>query len=596
MPSEIILMKSFTARLHKWRIKNIQNQQFVLLLSLIIGILSGLAAIILKNTVYYTHYFLTNDFDFQEDNILYLALPLIGIILTVLYIRFFVKDDIGHGISKILYSISKRSALIRPHNNYSSMAASTITVGFGGSVGLEAPIVLTGSAIGSSIGRFMRMNYRTRMLLIGCGAAGAIAGIFKAPIAGIVFVIEVLMLDLTLATLLPLLISAVTASVVAFFLMGKGVLFSFELLHPFQLGNLPYYLILGVMSGLVSLYFTRMTMYAENQMKRIKGTYLKAISGGVILGVLIFVFPSLFGEGYEALKDILAGHGEEIVNKSIFSGIGNSELFFLVVLLLIMGFKAVATAVTTGAGGVGGIFAPSLFMGGLTGLFTARLINFFAGPKVTESHFALVGMAGVMAGVMHAPLTGIFLIAEITGGYQLFTPLMITATIAYLTIHYFEPHSIYTKRLAARGELLTHDKDKAMLTLLKVNQLIEKNFVCVKANDSLGDFVKAVAKSKRNIFPVISDEGDFVGVVFINDVRHVIFQSEMYEKVFVRDLMFMPNEKVSPNDSMEDVAKIFQKTSHYNIPVIEHGKYIGFVSRANVFSAYRKMLRDLSGE
>ncbi len=589
-------MKSFSTKLFRWRIRHIQNRQFVLILSLVIGILSGLAAVLLKNTVYYTHYLLTNDFNFQADNYLYLALPLIGISLTVLYVRFFVKDEIGHGISKILFAISKRSALIRPHNNYSSMFASTITVGFGGSVGLEAPIVLTGSAIGSTIGRFMRLNYRTRMLLIGCGAAGAVAGIFKAPIAGVVFVVEVLMLDLTLSTLLPLLISAITAAMVAFFLMGKGVLFSFEVLHDFKLGSLPFYVLLGIFSGLISLYFTRMTMYTEGLFSHVKNIYLKVLSGGILLGILFFVFPSLFGEGYEALKDILAGHGDEIINTSIFSGIGHSELIFLAVLLLIMIFKAVATAATTGAGGVGGIFAPSLFMGGLTGLFTARLINFSLPWKVTESHFALVGMAGVMAGVMHAPLTGIFLIAEITGGYQLFTPLIITATISYLTIHYFEPHSLYTKRLAARGELLTHDKDKAMLTLLKVKQLIEKNFICVQADDSLGTFVDAVAKSTRNVFPVTDTDGTFMGVVFINDVRHVIFQQELYQKVFVRDLMFMPNEKVSPSDSMEDIAKIFQKTSHYNIPVIEDGKYIGFVSRANVFSAYRKMLRELSDE
>jgi len=579
-----------------WRIKHIQDRHFVIFLSFIIGILSGLAGVLLKDLVYYTHYFMTNGFDFKAINYMYFAYPMFGIILTVLFLKYVVKDNIDHGVSKILYAISKNNGVIKTHNTYSSMIGSSLTVGFGGSVGLEAPIVLTGSAIGSSLGSLFRLHYKTIILLIGCGSAGAIAGIFKAPIAGVIFAIEVLMLDLTMVTLIPLLIAAVTGSTIAFFLMGKDVVFSFQVDTPFIFTEIPFFILLGIFSGFVSLYFTRATMLTERKFKEIKNPVLRIGMGGAIIGTLIFIFPSLFGEGYEALLDILNGNGENIINQTIFSNLTGNNWLFLLVLLMIMFFKVIAMAVTTGSGGVGGVFAPTLFMGGVAGFFVARLINFVSSFKLNESVFSLVGMAGVMAAVMHAPLTAIFLIAEITGGYELFPQLIITATMAYLTIIYFEPHSIYTKRLAMRGELMTHDKDKAVLSMMKVEKLIEKNFKTIHPKATLGDLVKAIEGSSRNVFPVVDEENIFYGIVFMDNIRNIIFQPELYEKTYIAELMFMPETLVDPDESMEEVAKKFQQSGKFNLAVIKDGKYVGFVSRAKVFSSYRSLLKDFSDD
>lgn len=589
-------MQDITTKILRWRVRHISDRQYIYILAHVVGILAGLAAILLKNTVHYTHYLLTDGFGIIRNNYIFFISPLIGIGLTVFFVRYFVQDNIGHGVSRILYAISKNNSRLKPHNTWSSMVASTFTIAFGGSVGAEAPIVLTGSAIGSNLGRIARLNYRTTTLMIGCGAAAAIAGIFKAPIAGIIFAIEVLMLDLTLATMIPLLISASTASVVSYFFMGKAVLFNFTLATPFRLETIPYYILLGILAGAVSIYFTRASGFIEGKFKAIENTYHKVIFGGLTLGVLIFFFPSLFGEGYDALLAMLNGSGDVIVMQSFFAEFGKNPWLLPLILLLIMFFKVVAMSVTTGSGGIGGVFAPALFMGGVTGFFTARIINLLSPLKVTESNFALVGMAGVMAGVMHAPLTAIFLIAEITGGYQLLSPLIITATIAFITVQIFEPHSIYAKRLAERGELITHHKDKAVLSRMKVDELIERNFKTVSIEATLGEFVKVVAQSERNVFPVTDSDGVFLGVVFINDIREQLFNHELYNSVYVRDLMFMPDVKVSPDDSMEDVAKLFQSTSHYNLPVIQGGKYIGFVSRANVFSKYRKLLKEFSDD
>lgn len=588
--------KGLVGRFLIWRIKHVDNRNFIIVLSLIVGILSGFAAVILKNLVYYTHFFMTNGFKFSEINYMYFAYPGFGILLTILFVKLFVKDNLGHGVSRILYSISKKNGIIKPHNIYSSMISSSLTVGFGGSVGLEAPITLTGSAIGSSLGSFFHLNYKTVILMIGCGSAGAIAGIFKAPIAGTLFAIEVLMLDLTMATLIPLLISAVTGATVALFLMGKGVLFSFDVTTPFILKEIPFFILLGVFSGLVSLYFTRVAMYIEVIFQKMGKAYLKLLVGGVVLGLLIFVFPSLFGEGYEALMDILKGNGESIINQSIFSNLIENRWVFLILLLLILFFKVIAMASTTGSGGVGGIFAPSLFMGGVTGFFIARLINTLSTYQVSESNFSLVGMAGIMAGVMHSPLTAIFLIAEITGGYELLPPLIITATISYLTIMYYEPHSIYTKKLALRGELITHHKDKAVLSMMKVDKLIETNFLTINPEATLADLVKLISASSRNLFPVVDKENNFLGLIFLDHIRNIMFKPEIYNTTYVRDLMFMPETLVSPDDSMEEIAKKFQGTGKFNFAVIKDGKYMGFISRARVFSAYRNLLKDFSDE
>ena len=579
-----------------WRIRNIDNRNFVIFLSFLVGILSGFSAVLLKNLVYYTHFFMTNGFKFSENNYMYFAYPGIGILLTVIFVKLFVKDNLGHGVSRILYSISKNKGIIKPHNTYSSMISSSLTVGFGGSVGLEAPITLTGSAIGSSLANLFRLNYKALVLMIGCGSAGAIAGIFKAPIAGVLFAIEVLMLDLTMATLIPLLISAVTGATVAFFFMGKDVLFSFDVTTPFNLVEIPFFILLGIFSGFVSIYFTRGTMYIEGLFQKTGKAYFKILVGGIILGLLIFIFPSLFGEGYEALMDILNGNGENIINQSIFSNLIGKKWLFLFLLLLILLFKVIAMAVTTASGGVGGVFAPSLFMGGVTGFFVARTINTLSTYQVSESNLSLVGMAGIMAGVMHAPLTAIFLIAEITGGYELLPPLIITATIAYLTIVYFEPHSIYTKKLALRGELITHHKDKAVLAMMKIEKLLETNFLTINPDATLGDLVKLISTSSRNLFPVIDKENNFLGLVVMDHIRDIMFRPDVYETTKVCDLMFMPETVVNPEDSMEVIAKKFQTTGNFNLAVINNGKYLGFISRARVFSAYRNMLKDFSDD
>jgi chloride channel protein, CIC family len=579
-----------------WRTQHISNSQFMLILSLVIGLLSGLAAVILKNLVHYTYQFISRGFQFEKENFLYLALPVAGIFLTVMFTRFILRHNISHGVSRILYAISRKNGMLEGHHTYSSMISSTLTVGFGGSVGLEAPIVLTGSAIGSNIGRLFSMNHKALIVLIGCGAAGAIAGIFKSPIAAVVFVIEVLLIDLTLTTVVPLLISSVTGASVAFLLSGRGVLFSFDISDPFLLSHIPYFIILGVFTGLVSLYFTRMNIYFEGRLKSVKNFYTRIVTGGITLGFLIFVFPPLFGEGYEFLQQILSGSEKGLINEGLFFMLKDETWFLIVIISAILLFKAVATAVTTGSGGIGGIFAPSLFMGGISGFLAAKILNLFPGVEVSESNFALVGMAGMMSGVMHAPLTGIFLIAEITGGYELLTPLIIVATISFITIKSFEPHSIYAKRLAQRGELLSHDKDKSMLSLMNVTELLETNFHTVDINASLGDFVKVVPKAERNVFPVVDKENNFYGIIFINDIRGLIFEREKYNTTWVRDLMYMPDPIVHPDESMEVVAEKFSKSGHYNLPVISNGKYLGFVSRAKVFSTYRKLLQEFSEE
>jgi len=587
----------FYQKIHSWRLRHISPRNFILILSLIAGILGGLAAVVLKNAVHLGHLLVMDAISIKSFNLLYLILPFIGILITYLYVKYIVRDNIGHGISRILQSISKSNSIIKAHNMYTSLIASTLTVSFGGSVGLEAPIVLTGSAIGSNLGRYLRLDYKTITLLVGCGAAGAIAGIFKAPIAAVIFALEVLMLDLTMASLIPLLISSASGAILAYFFMGNGVLFSFSVTaNPFTLANLPFYALLGLLCGLVSIYFTKANQSIEKQFQRMPKGFIRMIAGGSITSLLVFLFPPLFGEGYETLTHLLDGNGMKVLDGSIFSAMGNNYFLLLVFLILILIFKVVAMSATTSGGGVGGVFAPSLFMGGITGFFLSKAVNFFTNGRLPENNFALAGMAGVMAAVMHAPLTAIFLIAEITGGYQFFVPLMITSVVAYLTIVPFEPHSIYTKRLAETGELITHDKDKAVLSRLSIEKLIEKNFLTTNPDVTLGEFVKTVAKSQRNVFPVIDEEHNFLGVIFINDIRHIIFEHEQYDSVFIRNLMYMPDTLIDKYATMEDVAQKFAETSHYNLPVLDNGKYVGFVSRANVFSAYRKLVKDFSND
>lgn len=591
-------MSTIFERITIWRGKHhIKERQFILLLSFVIGILSSLAAIALKNTIHYTHHFLESRMELGVENYLYLALPGIGIIISVIWVNRFVKDKIGHGITRILYAISKKNGILKIHNMYSSIIGSTFTIGFGGSVGAEAPIVLTGGAIGSNLGRLFRLNHKQIILMIGCGAAGAISGIFKAPIAGVVFTLEVLMLDLTMASLVPLLISAVTSAVMSYFFLGhSAALFSFQLKEHFILGNLPWYIVLGIIAGFLSLYFTRIAMRIEGLFQKLKTNWQRFTIGGVMLGVLIFLFPPLFGEGYTSLHAILSGNGEALLAHSLFYDFKDNYWVYAAFLFLLLLFKVFATSITTGAGGVGGVFAPSLFMGGILGYLVAILLNRLSFIQVNEANFALVGMAAFMSGVMHAPMTSMFLIAEITGGYGLFIPLMVASTISYLTIMYFEPHSIYTIRLAKRGELITHNKDRAALTLMRLESEIERDLIKVNPDNTLRQLVHVISQSKRNIFPVVNIKNELQGIVLLDNIRDIMFNPEMYDETYVSDLMSAPPDLVNMSDSMDVVMRKFEKSGAWNLPVIKDGKYEGFISKSKIYQAYRKILVYFSEE
>ncbi|HHZ64697.1 MAG TPA: chloride channel protein [Flavobacteriales bacterium] len=587
---------SILGRFFIWKVKNTDHKYFLLVLSVIIGLLSGLAAVTLKTTVHYIGVFFTKSkvFDIQEENYYYLAYPLIGILITVWYVRTFIKQDIGHGISRILYAISKKSAIMKSHNMYSSIISCTFTGGFGGSVGMEAPIVSTGAAIGSNIGQLFRMNYKATALLVACGATGAMAGIFNAPIAALIFSLEVLMLDLTLTSIIPLLMASVTGALMANLLLGDQIMFYFTLKDAFNIYHLPYYIALGVIAGIISVYFTRVNMSVEAHLEKILNPYKRLLIGGVILGMLIFIFPPLYGEGYIAMKAILSGTADSLLNNSLFYSMRDNSWFLILFLVFVLLFKVIATAITTGTGGIGGIFAPTLFMGGITGFVFAKVLNSFNFVTVSESNFALVGMAGLIAGVIHAPLTAIFLIAEITNGYDLFIPLMVTSAISYLTIMFFEPHSIYTKRLAKRGELLTHHKDKAVLSQLRLETLIEKDATTIKEDATLGDLVKVIANSKRNIIAVLDENQMLLGIVPLDSIRKIMFNQEMYDVTEVGSLMVLPPTYVYSTEPMEEVLKKFEDSGEWSLPVIDDGQYKGFVLKNRLFSAYRQKMIEFS--
>lgn len=580
-----------------WREKNIKEKQFILILSFLVGIFTAITALILKMLIHWIQNFLTNNFNTTEANYFYLVYPVVGIFLAGLFVRYVVKDDISHGVTKILYAISRRQGRIKRHNTWSSVIASSITIGFGGSVGAEAPIVLTGSAIGSNLGSVFKMEHRTLMLLVGCGAAGAIAGIFKAPIAGLVFTLEVLMIDLTMTSLLPLLISAVTAATVSYITTGTEAMFKFHLDQAFEMERIPYVIMLGIFCGLVSLYFTRAMNSVEGVFGKLKGPYQKLALGGIMLSILIFLFPPLYGEGYDTIELLLNGTSnadwDTVMNNSFFYGHGNLLLLYLMLIIL---FKVFASSATNGGGGCGGIFAPSLYLGCIAGFVFAFFSNKFDfSYYLPEKNFALMGMAGVMSGVMHAPLTGVFLIAELTGGYDLFLPLMIVAASSYLTIIVFEPHSIYSMRLAKKGELLTHHKDKAVLTLMKVENVVEKDFVVVHPEMDLGELVKAISTSRRNIFPVTDKSGILIGIVTLDDIRNIMFRQELYHRFTVGKLMTAIPARLYDTDSMEQVMRTFDDTKAWNLPVVdEEGHYLGFVSKSKIFNSYRQVLVHFS--
>ena len=581
----------------RWRRRHVSDNQFLLFISLLVGIFTACAGMLLKWLIGQIEELLTHEFVMTGSNWLYLVYPVVGIWLTMLFVRYVVRDDISHGVTKILFAIARKQSNIRSHNTFTSVIASAITIGFGGSVGAEAPIVLTGSAIGSTLGRIFRLSARQMMLLVGCGAAGAVAGIFKAPIAGLVFVLEVLMIDLTMTSLLPLLVSSVTAAALTFAVSGTTPLFEFHLQDTFAVSRMPAYLLLGVVCGLVSLYFTRTMNATEGVFRRLQGPYARLALGGVMLSTLIYLLPSLYGEGYDLIKLLLNGNGEAdwdmAMNRSLFYGSDH----LLVYLLLVVLFKVFASTATNGGGGCGGIFAPSLFLGCISGFIFSRLWNNYdvLGIPVPGRNFAMLGMCGLMSGVMHAPLTGIFLIAELTGGYALFMPLMIVSVVAYLTIKAFEPHSIYAMRLAQRGELLTHQTDKAILTLMSMDSVIQHYDHVLYPDMTLGDVATQVSNSRNHVFPVVNRQMKFVGAVYLDDIRHVVFRTELYREFRVSQLMKQPQALLSVNDSMDVVVSVFDRTRAWTLPVVDdEGRFVGFIRKSAVLSAYRQLLSDFS--
>ena len=582
----------------RWVTTHVSHRQLLLLLAFIVGFLAALAAYILHSLIHIIQHMLSSQFASEGFNWFYLVCPVIGILLTMLFVRYIVRDNISHGITRILYAFSTKQGRLPSHNTWTSVVASAITIGFGGSVGAEAPIVLTGSAIGSTLAQRFKLDNKTIFMLVGCGASAAIAGIFKAPIAGLVFTIEVLMIDLTMGSLLPILISCVTATCFTYVLVGDSSLFTFTLQEAWPVNRAPANIMLGIACGLVSLYFIRSMTYCEDFYARLKShPYIRLIIGGIILSLLIFFFPSLYGEGYSAINILLNGKSEAefatLMNRSLFSG---HESLLIVYVTLVLLTKTIATSSTNGGGGCGGTFAPSLFIGAFAGFLFARIWNHYSlGIIVPENNFALLGMAGVMSGVMHAPLTGVFLIAELTGGYDLFIPLMIVSTVSYLTIYIFEPHSIYGMRLAHQGKLITHHTDHAVLTLMSLDTVIERDCSAVSPDMMLSELVHKISRSRVDVLPVTDTGNHLIGEIDMMKLRHILFRTELYHRFSVRQLMSEPPALLGVNDPMEDVMKAFDSTNAQQLPVVTTDKeLIGYVSRAHVYSLYRKIVADLS--
>lgn len=578
----------------RWRENKVPTRQFVLVLSFIVGVLTAIAACLLKWSIHGIQYLLTTNFDYYSGNFLYLLYPIVGILLSGLFVKYILRDDISHGVTKILYAISQRKSIMKLHNVWSSVVASSVTIGFGGSVGAESPVVLTGSAIGSNLGRFFKMDQKTLMLMVGCGAAGAISGIFQAPIAGVVFTLEVLMIDMTFTSVVPLLISSVTATSLSYFLLGKTVMFKLAG-EDFSLERIPMYILLGVMCGFVSLYYTRGMNAVEGVFRKLNSFWLKLVVGALMLSALIYLLPPLYGEGYDAINHLLSLKPESLFENSLFFGFRHNDYVVLVYLALIVLFKLVATAATNGAGGVGGLFAPSLFVGCIVGYICALALQ-MCGINVPAQNLALAGMAGVMSGIMHAPLTGIFLIAELSGGYELFMPLMIVSVISFITIYVFEPHSIYAMRLAKKGELVTHHKDRAVLCLMRMQNVIETDLQTIRPEATLGDLVKLISTSKRNIFPVVKNDGTFIGIVSLEEVRNIMFRPELYNRFTVKKLMIYPPTRIDVSESMDSVMEKFEHTQAWNLPVLDGDKYVGYVSKSKIFNAYREVLVEISDD
>ena len=573
----------------------IPERNAMMILSLVVGIACGFAAVTLKLAIEFIHHGLTSWFDGEVYNFLYLIYPGIGMLIAMLFVKFIVKDNIGHGVTKVLVAVSKNESKIKSHNMWSSMIASSVTIGFGGSVGAEAPIVYTGAAIGSNVARYMGLSYKNMTILLGCGAAGAVAGIFKAPLAGVLFTLEILLFNISMSSILPLLLSTISATVISYVFLGDKPPFECTI-TPFAMSNIPFYLILGLFCSMCSVYFTRMTLWLEDKIKSIKRPMVRWGVSASCLGLLIFLFPPLFGEGYGYLHELLNGGTIDMEGQTVLAFFLRRAwlvpVFFLMVLLL----KVFSMSFTNAGGGVGGTFGPTLFIGAIAGFVVSRTINLIAVPGfVPEQNFVLVGMAGLMAGVMQAPMTAIFLIADMTGGYDLLIPLIITSTISYAVTRAIEPYSIYTKRIAKKGELLTHDSDQAVLTLLKTSELIESDFMTIRIDATLRDLVDKVSQSKRNIFPVVDSRNHFQGYVSLEDIRRDMFKYEKYDSLHVYNFMKSAPAYVYVDEKMDSVMRKFEQTEAWNLPVVDRDRtYIGFVSKSKIFSAYREQLKQVS--
>lgn len=589
-----VFIRDILAPLRKL-LKKLPERDVMIILSLFVGICCGLAAVLLKSAIEFIHHSLTGWFEGEAYNFLYLVYPGIGMLIAMLFVRYIVKDNIGHGVTKVLQAVSKNESKIRSHNMWTSMAASSVTIGFGGSVGAEAPIVYTGAAIGSNVARYMGLSYKNMTILLGCGAAGAVAGIFKAPLAGVLFTLEILLFNISMTSILPLLLSTISATVISYIFLGDKPPFECTI-SPFELHNLPFYILLGLFSAACSVYFTRMTLWLEDKIKSIHKPFVRWAISASCLGLLIFLFPPLFGEGYEHLHELLNGGTIDLEGQTILAFFLRKAwlvpVFFLLVLLL----KVFSMSFTNAGGGVGGTFGPTLFIGAIAGFVLSRTINLIAGPGfVPEQNFVLVGMAGLMSGVMQAPMTAIFLIADMTGGYGLLIPLILTSTISYAATRMIEPYSIYTKRIAKKGELLTHDSDQAVLTLLKTGDLIESDFKTVRIDATLGELVAVVAESKRNIFPVVDSRNHFQGFVSLEDIRREMFKTQQYETTHVYNYMKSAPAYVYIDEKMDSVMRKFEQTEAWNLPVVEADRtYVGFVSKSKIFSAYRDQLKQVS--
>ncbi|MDP4173367.1 MAG: chloride channel protein [Bacteroidota bacterium] len=577
--------------------KSLSHRQFLILSSILVGLTAGIAAVVLKTVVHYIQSFLTNDFHFRYQNYLYLIFPFFGIFLTVTFVTFFLKGRFGKGAGHILLHISKKLSIIEKTTMYSHMVTSALTVGFGGSAGLEAPIVVTGAAIGSNYGRVNTDDYRDRTLLLACGSAAGIAAVFDAPIAGLMFALEVLISEVTITAFIPLIIAAATGALCSKVILQEKILLYFSLRAPFNYMNVPFYIILGLLSGLLSLYYAKVFRKVESIFRPLeKRTYLKALIGGLVLALLVFLFPPLFGEGYSAIKMLANGEVDSLLSNSFLAGFSDNQWYILSIIGLITLVKVFATSFTLGSGGNGGNFAPSLFVGAFLGFFFSRFVNLIYPDKLPEANFTLVGMAGILSGVMYAPLTAIFLIAEITGGYELMIPLMIVSASAYAIAKHFEPFSMDTKELGSKGELITGNRDKTILTLLHLDEIIERDFKVVHSCQKIIELTDVISHSKRNIFPVVDDGGKLLGVIKLETIREMLFELENYKDLFAIELMDKSPAVIEYNEEMNRVMKTFDETGAWNLPVVKEGKYIGFISKSSIFTKYRKELLDSCAE